>query len=206
MDEVRRLRLEKGWSQNELAYHAKLAPSVISLIETGKREPNATTLRKLAGAFEVRIPDLFEDSGSGKAQRRSSPEPKPFNGLEGKRRPSVFAEVLINAAVQLEDREPPASLGDIDRTFGMLDVIYSIAEPLIELTDDSSTWEDRFSADERKEILAAGTRLHQAGKRLLEPTNEYLDRRHENIENREASRKAEAAREKIREWNRRLSA
>ncbi len=68
MDEVRSLRLQKGWSQNELAYHAKLAPSVISLIETGKREPNATTLRKLANALEVRIPDLFEESGLGKAQ------------------------------------------------------------------------------------------------------------------------------------------
>jgi transcriptional regulator with XRE-family HTH domain len=68
VDEVRRLRLEKGWSQNELAYHAKLAPSVISLIETGKRDPNATTLRKLAEALEVRIPDLFEEGGSGKAR------------------------------------------------------------------------------------------------------------------------------------------
>jgi len=86
VDEVRRLRLEKGWSQNELAYHAKLAPSVISLIETGKRDPNATTLRKLAGALEVRIPDLFEESGSGKAQRRSSLEPSLLNGLEDERR------------------------------------------------------------------------------------------------------------------------
>jgi transcriptional regulator with XRE-family HTH domain len=60
VDEVKRLRLEKRWSQNELAYHAKLAPSVISLIETGKRDPNATTLRKLAEALEVRIPHLFE--------------------------------------------------------------------------------------------------------------------------------------------------
>ena len=59
MDEVKRLRLEKGWSQNELAYHAKLAPSVISLIETGKRDPNATTLRKLAEALEVEVRDLF---------------------------------------------------------------------------------------------------------------------------------------------------
>jgi len=86
VDEVRRLRLEKGWSQNELAYHAKLAPSVISLLETGKRDPNATTLRKLADALEVRIPDLFEEAGSGKARRRSSPEPSLFNGLEEERR------------------------------------------------------------------------------------------------------------------------
>jgi transcriptional regulator with XRE-family HTH domain len=86
VDEVRRLRLEKGWSQNELAYHAKLAPSVISLIETGKRDPNATTLRKLANALEVRIPDLFEERGSGKAQRRSSPEPTFNDVLDDERR------------------------------------------------------------------------------------------------------------------------
>ena len=86
MDEVRRLRLEKGWSQNELAYHAKLAPSVISLIETGKRDPNATTLRKLANALEVRIPDLFEESGSGKGGRRSSLEPSFNDVLEGEQR------------------------------------------------------------------------------------------------------------------------
>ena len=91
MDEVKRLRLEKGWSQNELAYHAKLAPSVISLIETGKRDPNATTLRKLAEALEVRIPELFEESDSGKGRRRSSPEPSLFNGLEEERHAGVIS-------------------------------------------------------------------------------------------------------------------
>jgi transcriptional regulator with XRE-family HTH domain len=95
MEEVRRLRQAKGWNQNELAFHADLAPSVISLLETGKREPNATTLRKLAEALEVRIPDLFEDSGSGKAQRRSSLEPSLFNGVEDERRLSMVAHQLL---------------------------------------------------------------------------------------------------------------
>ncbi|MBA3472109.1 MAG: helix-turn-helix transcriptional regulator [Rubrobacter sp.] len=57
---VRQLRLEKGWNQNELAFHADLAPSVISQVETGKREPSATSLRKLANALGVDVPDLFE--------------------------------------------------------------------------------------------------------------------------------------------------
>jgi transcriptional regulator with XRE-family HTH domain len=71
MYEVRRLRLEKEWNQNELAFHADLAPSVISQIETGKREPSATTLRKLADALGVDIPDLF----SPKAPAPTSPQP-----------------------------------------------------------------------------------------------------------------------------------
>ena len=59
MLEVRRLREAKGWNQTELAFHAGLAPSVISQIENGKREPSARTLRKLAGGLGVEVADLF---------------------------------------------------------------------------------------------------------------------------------------------------
>ena len=111
MDEVKRLRLEKRWSQNELAYHAKLAPSVISLIETGKRDPNATTLRKLAEALEVRIPDLFEESDSGKAGRRSSPEPSLFNGLEDERRIAIDYNACRAALEGFCDHWQPALSG-----------------------------------------------------------------------------------------------
>jgi transcriptional regulator with XRE-family HTH domain len=57
--EVKQLRLARKWNQTELAYHAGLAPSVISEIENGKRDPSARTLRKLAEAFEVDVADLF---------------------------------------------------------------------------------------------------------------------------------------------------
>ena len=59
MLEIRRLRKTKEWNQTELAYHAGLAPSVISQIENGKRDPTARTLRKLADALEVEVGDLF---------------------------------------------------------------------------------------------------------------------------------------------------
>jgi transcriptional regulator with XRE-family HTH domain len=73
MREVRRLRQEKEWNQAELAFHAGLAPSVISEIETGKRDPSAGTLRKLASALEVDVPELFERADPLKAQA-----PLPF--------------------------------------------------------------------------------------------------------------------------------
>jgi transcriptional regulator with XRE-family HTH domain len=59
MEEVRRLRQERGWTQTELAFYSGLAPSVISQIETGKRDPSASTLRKLAKALGVEVRDLF---------------------------------------------------------------------------------------------------------------------------------------------------
>lgn len=49
----------EGWNQTELAFYAGLAPSVISQIENGKRDPSAGTLRKLATALEVDVGDLF---------------------------------------------------------------------------------------------------------------------------------------------------
>ncbi len=59
MLDVKRLRQAREWNQTELAYHAGLAPSVISQIENGKRDPSARTLRKLAEALEVDVADLF---------------------------------------------------------------------------------------------------------------------------------------------------
>ena len=59
MLEVKRLRQKREWNQTELAYHAGLAPSVISQIENGKRDPSSRTLRKLAEALGVEVGDLF---------------------------------------------------------------------------------------------------------------------------------------------------
>ena len=142
MDEVKRLRLEKGWSQNELAYHAKLAPSVISLIETGKRDPNATTLRKLAEALEVRIPDLFEESGSGKARRRSSPEPSLFNGLEEERRSRYLNawRGFVWKLVQRWEEEPPQTSREIAVVLDTMQVL--IDEGTFEQPQDQITASD----------------------------------------------------------------
>jgi transcriptional regulator with XRE-family HTH domain len=56
---VRRLRGAKGWNQTELGFHAGASPSIISLIENGKRNPSTTTLAKIARALDVEVVDLF---------------------------------------------------------------------------------------------------------------------------------------------------
>ena len=78
---IRRLRDEKGWNQTELGFRADTSPSIISLIENGKRNPSTATLAKIAGALGVEVVELFP-----KATRRSSPEPSLFNGLGDERR------------------------------------------------------------------------------------------------------------------------
>ena len=57
--QIRRLREAKGWNQAELAVYAGIGPSGVSQIETGKRNPSAATLQKIAEALGVEMSDLF---------------------------------------------------------------------------------------------------------------------------------------------------
>ncbi len=85
MLEVRRLRQAKGWNQTELAFYSGLAPSVISQIENGKRDPSAGTLRKLANALDVGVGDLFPKDQAPLPfeddQRRFLPYVRPWFSL-----------------------------------------------------------------------------------------------------------------------------
>ena len=58
-EEVRRLREERQWSQPRLAVESGIAVSGISLIENGRRNPNAGTLTRLADALGVEVGDFF---------------------------------------------------------------------------------------------------------------------------------------------------
>jgi transcriptional regulator with XRE-family HTH domain len=195
VDEVRRLRLEKGWSQNELAYHAKLAPSVISLIETGKRDPNATTLRKLAGALEVRIPDLFEGRDSRKAQRRSSPEPRLFNSLD-ERRLSRFSEAIIAAAARWGEAMSSPDMNDTKR-FGLIDAALDLSR-VIEERAEEEDWE-ALPNQERLEIVTTM-------EKLIEAANQGLRHLEESGRAKAQEVLVNQRREQMREWTRRISA
>jgi transcriptional regulator with XRE-family HTH domain len=61
MESVRRMRREKGLSQQELAELAGVGQDSISAIETGKHEPHPRTLRKLAMALDVEVADFFKE-------------------------------------------------------------------------------------------------------------------------------------------------
>jgi transcriptional regulator with XRE-family HTH domain len=52
--QLKRLRLESGFSQESLSDAAELHHSYISMLERGKRNPSLLTLQKIAGAFEMK--------------------------------------------------------------------------------------------------------------------------------------------------------
>lgn len=71
---VKELRLERGWNQTVLSYHSGLAQTVISEIETGKREPSYRTLHRLADAFGVSVPELFVETAPKALAPPETPE------------------------------------------------------------------------------------------------------------------------------------
>ncbi len=58
-ENLRRLRADAGQTQEQLAARAAVHRTVISQLETGDREPRATTIVKLAGALGAEPGDLL---------------------------------------------------------------------------------------------------------------------------------------------------
>ena len=56
---VRRLRKERGWTQDYLAVHTGLGRPFISNLETGKKEPCLRSIEILADAFDLSLGQLM---------------------------------------------------------------------------------------------------------------------------------------------------
>ena len=56
---VRRLRKERGWTQDDLAAETKVEQGAISLIENGRANPTLLMLESIARALDVAFIELF---------------------------------------------------------------------------------------------------------------------------------------------------
>jgi len=54
------LRLEKKWSQRDLAFECGKEPQSIERVENGKSNPTAYYLKELADALGVKVADFFD--------------------------------------------------------------------------------------------------------------------------------------------------
>lgn len=56
---IRRLRKQKGLTQEQLAEKTHVSTTHIGLVETGKRRASLKTLQRIASALGVKLKDLF---------------------------------------------------------------------------------------------------------------------------------------------------
>ena len=65
---LKELRLEKGYTQESLAYESELTLSQIARIETVKINPTVSTMFKIARTLNVPVSSLFEFKLTNKAK------------------------------------------------------------------------------------------------------------------------------------------
>jgi transcriptional regulator with XRE-family HTH domain len=113
MEQLARLRELKGFSQRALAKESGVSPATIYELENGRRRPNPSTLRKLAGALDVEVADLL-GAEYPKEERRSSLEPSFEDALAEERRQAIY-EPWLDFVNRYADRwEARIAAGDFD--------------------------------------------------------------------------------------------
>ncbi len=62
---LRKLRAERGWSQEELAERCRLHRTYIGAIERGERNVTLDTLQSIANAVDLSSADLISEGARG---------------------------------------------------------------------------------------------------------------------------------------------
>jgi transcriptional regulator with XRE-family HTH domain len=58
-DRVRAARIARGWTQVDLAYHARLSAAEVSRVETGRTRPYPRQAERIARALGLSVHDVF---------------------------------------------------------------------------------------------------------------------------------------------------
>lgn len=115
---LKQLRNEKKINQRELANFLKVAPSTISMYESGQREPNFEVLESLADFFNVDLNYLL--GKSDKTTKLMIEDSQPPQGLQIPVLGNVAAGIPISAVEDILDyEEVPQSWESQGEFFGL---------------------------------------------------------------------------------------
>jgi transcriptional regulator with XRE-family HTH domain len=89
---IQQRRLEKGWSQEELARHSGLSTRTIQRIEGGQKA-GLESLKCLAAVFETSISALMQEQTMTDKEQADQPEQPMINKIE--REAIEFAQSLL---------------------------------------------------------------------------------------------------------------
>ena len=143
MEELKRLRTERGWSQQKLADASGVNKATINQVEQGKRSPSIQTLESLARAMGAEVGDFFPKaqaplwSGEGPERRSELPPVAAFlHAQMGARLADVWGP-------ELEEREEAGDLQWMMRVAGIMDDYGKVFNELLKNT----TFPDKETAE-----------------------------------------------------------
>lgn len=61
LEKIDKLRIQRGWSINNLAMEAMLTQSTLNNLYSRKAEPKLSTLRAICDAFDITLSEFFEE-------------------------------------------------------------------------------------------------------------------------------------------------
>lgn len=61
MEKIEKLRLQRGWSKNNLAMEAFLTQSTLNNLYSRNAEPKLSTLRSICSAFGITLSEFFAE-------------------------------------------------------------------------------------------------------------------------------------------------
>jgi transcriptional regulator with XRE-family HTH domain len=141
MEQLKRLREERGLSQVKLAARADLNPATVNQIERGAREASPATLRKLAAALGIRLYDLLEEDSPKDLSPRLPLEERgelsdflklvnaQLERFTGGEDPKLVVGGLASAVVSLVEWVKPPFEGEAKRLAGLYIRVLAEADP-----------------------------------------------------------------------------
>jgi transcriptional regulator with XRE-family HTH domain len=133
VEALRRLRVHRGWSQQDLADMTGVAQDTISSIEIGRHEPRPSTLRKLAAALDVDVIDFFmEEPASPKASARGT----AAGYSEGEAKSRLLREIGLWRSAHHAGVSREARRAHLDEIGHILDEVDELRSGLIAHADE----------------------------------------------------------------------
>jgi transcriptional regulator with XRE-family HTH domain len=179
VEKLRRIRREKGLSQQELSALAGVGQDSISAIETGKHEPHPRTLRKLAKALNMEVAEFFKEpalplveaSGTG-----HSLDPHYWTGATLKA--SSWIETLEEHATRYEgilerDSFSLAEIQEAENEAVALAGLYGKYHRELRSLASAGQWQMLETARDR--IRSVRRRLREASREKFEEERDRLD-------------------------------
>lgn len=121
-ENIKRIRKERGLTQDELGNLVNLSGVAIMRYEKGQREPRQDTLIKIAKALGVHLRDLADTSMWEEFDRKlgaeklvALSEESSSGGTIEKHKPSKFEQEIIEMFLKLDDSARSALLGYANR-------------------------------------------------------------------------------------------
>lgn len=161
MEELKRLRTERGWSQQKLADASGVNKATINQVEQGKRSPSIQTLESLARAMGAEVGDFFPKAQASlldfPGERRESKLPDVADMLLRLGEMLLLSwEAELPARAQADDNEWLANIVVQWRMFGLIN--YGVLDELgAEGLRDKEDWLARYM-----DVNAAIHRLNDA--------------------------------------------